>query len=47
MNRFMGVLARIDWALVGLVLLLCSVSVLNLHSTSKAANSDIYLVQLT
>lgn len=47
MNRFMSALARVDWALVGLVALLCTVSVFNLHSTSKAAGSDVYLVQLT
>lgn len=47
MNRALSIAARIDWALVGLVTLLCTVSVLNLHSTSRAAGSDVYLVQLT
>jgi len=46
MSRFLAVAARIDWPLVGLVVLLCGVSVLNLHSTSMAAGSDVYLVQL-
>ena len=46
MTRFFQVAARVDWALVGLVVLLCAISVLNLHSTSRAAGSDIYLKQL-
>ena len=46
MSRNASVLARIDWALVILVVLLCGVSVLNLHSTSMAANSTVYQTQL-
>ncbi|MCA9528372.1 MAG: rod shape-determining protein RodA [Myxococcales bacterium] len=37
---------RIDWALVGLVVLLSAISVLNLHSTSRATGSEVYLSQL-
>lgn len=46
MSRAANLLARIDWALVILVMLLCAVSVLNLHSTSSAANSTVYRTQL-
>lgn len=45
MSRNASVLARIDWGLVLLVVLLGAVSVFNLHSTSRAGGS-VYQAQL-
>lgn len=39
-------LARVDWPLIGLVMLLGAISVINLHSTSLATGSEVYLSQL-
>ena len=42
----LGAVGRIDWRIVGLVLALSAVSVLNLHSTSTATGTTVYLSQL-
>ncbi len=46
MTERKGAVGRIDWRIVGLVVALGAVSVLNLHSTSSATGSTVYLSQL-
>jgi rod shape determining protein RodA len=46
MSRTGSTVGRIDWTLIGLVVLIGAVSVLNLHSSSLAAGNNIYLRHL-
>lgn len=46
MKRGATLVGRVDWKLIGLVTLLGCVSVFNLHSTSSATGSEIYLKHL-
>lgn len=46
MSRPGSAVGRIDWPLIALVILLGGISVFNLHSTSLASNSAIYLRHL-
>ena len=39
-------IARLDWPIIGLVLLLSIISVSNLYSTSMATGTNVYLVQM-
>ncbi|MFN3198804.1 MAG: rod shape-determining protein RodA [Bradymonadia bacterium] len=45
-SRQQSAIGRIDWALLGMVALLASIGVINLQSTSAAANSQIYMKQV-
>ncbi len=46
MSRAAAAVGRIDWSLIGLVVLLGTISVVNLHSSSMAAGSEVYLRHL-